>query len=190
MKTRDQIVGLAIELIQQSGDQGWSYEDIASKVGIRKASIHYHFPSKEDLIVEASRVYIAKVLSEIERGVKHAEGIVDRLLAIAGCYRKVFCQKGRLCLCISLTRCGAKNGDAFKTLIEDFYKRVHQIIKQVVEEEQAVGNVGKHVIPKDIATAFLAQLQGLLLMKEYGWESVDFDHAFKQMLNFLEKNKN
>ncbi|GAB4200158.1 MAG: TetR/AcrR family transcriptional regulator [Coleofasciculaceae cyanobacterium] len=48
--TRTQILDTAQELIQRVGVNAMSYQDISKAVGIRKASIHYHFPTKDDLI--------------------------------------------------------------------------------------------------------------------------------------------
>jgi TetR/AcrR family transcriptional regulator, transcriptional repressor for nem operon len=47
--TRQSILDSAETLILTRGYNGFSYKDIADVVGIRKASIHYHFPSKETL---------------------------------------------------------------------------------------------------------------------------------------------
>jgi TetR/AcrR family transcriptional regulator, transcriptional repressor for nem operon len=47
--TKTTILDIAEELLLSRGYNGFSYNDIAEKVGIRKASIHYHFPSKADL---------------------------------------------------------------------------------------------------------------------------------------------
>src|SRR5215831_15139427 len=44
--TSDRILDVAQRLIQARGFSGFSYADIATKVGIRKASIHHHFPTK------------------------------------------------------------------------------------------------------------------------------------------------
>ncbi|WP_257998927.1 TetR/AcrR family transcriptional regulator [Fischerella thermalis] len=44
--TRTQILDTAQDLIQRVGVNAMSYQDISEAVGIRKASIHYHFPSK------------------------------------------------------------------------------------------------------------------------------------------------
>jgi TetR/AcrR family transcriptional regulator, transcriptional repressor for nem operon len=41
----------AHNLIAERGYFGFSYADVADAVGIRKASIHHHFPSKVDLVV-------------------------------------------------------------------------------------------------------------------------------------------
>lgn len=47
--TRLAILDSAETLILTRGYNGFSYKDIADIVGIRKASIHHHFPTKEDL---------------------------------------------------------------------------------------------------------------------------------------------
>lgn len=48
--TRAQIVDKALELMFQRGLNGFSYRDIAEPLGIKNAAVHYHFPSKMDLI--------------------------------------------------------------------------------------------------------------------------------------------
>jgi len=40
---------VAQELVQTRGFHGFSFRDISAKVGIRTASIHYYFPTKDDL---------------------------------------------------------------------------------------------------------------------------------------------
>jgi TetR/AcrR family transcriptional repressor of nem operon len=52
----------AHDLIAERGYFGFSYADIAEAVGIRKASIHHHFPSKVDLVVATLREYRAKLV--------------------------------------------------------------------------------------------------------------------------------
>ena len=48
--TRTQILDTAQDLIQRVGVNAMSYQHISEAVGIRKASIHYHFPTKDDLV--------------------------------------------------------------------------------------------------------------------------------------------
>lgn len=47
--TADLILDQAETLIQTRGYSAFSYHDIAVALGVTKASIHYHFPSKSDL---------------------------------------------------------------------------------------------------------------------------------------------
>jgi TetR/AcrR family transcriptional regulator, transcriptional repressor for nem operon len=48
--TKSEILRIGKELIQQLGYNAFSYADIARKLGVRNAAIHYHFPAKEDLL--------------------------------------------------------------------------------------------------------------------------------------------
>lgn len=48
-QTREQILDVAEDLLRSRSFHAFSYADIAARIGIRKASIHYHFPSKEEL---------------------------------------------------------------------------------------------------------------------------------------------
>src|SRR6476659_7531690 len=69
-ETAGQILDLAETLIQTRGCSAFSYQDIADALGIRKASIHYHFEAKEDLAIAVIDRYTAnfdKALDEIAR---------------------------------------------------------------------------------------------------------------------------
>jgi TetR/AcrR family transcriptional repressor of nem operon len=50
--TRTNILDAAQDLIQRVGVNAMSYKHISDTVGIRKASIHHHFPKKENLVDE------------------------------------------------------------------------------------------------------------------------------------------
>lgn len=62
--TSDEILASARTLVASGGYNGFSYADIASAVGIRKASIHHHFPTKADLV----RVLVARYRQDAETG--------------------------------------------------------------------------------------------------------------------------
>jgi len=47
--TRTKIIDAGEKLLLKNGFNGFSYADIALALGIKKSSIHYHFPSKADL---------------------------------------------------------------------------------------------------------------------------------------------
>jgi TetR/AcrR family transcriptional repressor of nem operon len=71
-KTADDILGSAKVLIAAGGYNGFSYADIADVIGIKKASIHHHFPSKVDLVrslVAQYRLAATEGLAQLEQGV-------------------------------------------------------------------------------------------------------------------------
>jgi TetR/AcrR family transcriptional regulator, transcriptional repressor for nem operon len=50
-QTADRILAAGRQLIMRRGYSGFSYADIAEAINIRKASIHHHFPAKNDLVI-------------------------------------------------------------------------------------------------------------------------------------------
>jgi TetR/AcrR family transcriptional repressor of nem operon len=48
--TSGKILDTAQTLIVAGGYNGFSYADISAAIGIRKASIHHHFPTKAELV--------------------------------------------------------------------------------------------------------------------------------------------
>lgn len=50
--TATRIVEAGRQLVMRRGYAGFSYADVAEAIDIRKASIHHHFPSKTDLVIE------------------------------------------------------------------------------------------------------------------------------------------
>ena len=49
MDRANTILDIAERRMRQTGYNAVSYRDIASEIGIKSASLHYHFPKKEDL---------------------------------------------------------------------------------------------------------------------------------------------
>lgn len=50
ISTAERILDVAQSLIVAGGYNGFSYADISDAIGIRKASIHHHFPTKAELV--------------------------------------------------------------------------------------------------------------------------------------------
>lgn len=80
--TSDDILACARSLIVAGGYNGFSYADISEVVGIRKASIHHHFPSKVDLV----RTLVARYREDAEAALAQLafQEPVDQLRAYTG----------------------------------------------------------------------------------------------------------
>lgn len=81
LATRDALIQAAEGLMRTKGYAAFSYADLAESVGIKKASIHYHFPTKEQLGIAIVEEYIARVRGEFERIEINQEGVDERLNA-------------------------------------------------------------------------------------------------------------
>jgi TetR/AcrR family transcriptional repressor of nem operon len=96
--TRERILGSAQMLAQQRGFNAFSYADIAQAVGVRKASIHHHFPSKDDLELALVQRYRQQFSGQLERIDREESTAFGRLRGYAGLYRSTL-QGGAICLC-------------------------------------------------------------------------------------------
>lgn len=96
--TADRILDLAEHLVQTRGFNGFSYADIARELGVTKASLHYHFPTKADLglrLIERYSESFARSLASINAGNDSAS---TKLATYASIYRRVL-NDDRMCLC-------------------------------------------------------------------------------------------
>ena len=80
--TKDTILSLGAELIQQVGYHAFSYADIAKKLDIKNAAVHYHFPGKADLyesIVDAHIEQYKLIGQEMENANIPAKAKLERI---------------------------------------------------------------------------------------------------------------
>jgi AcrR family transcriptional regulator len=100
MNTREQIIQLADSLIREKGYNAFSFYDISKFVGIKTASIHYHFPSKSDLGVAVIEQYI----NNLDRLKKEYENKspIENLEILFSIYSTIK-NENKVCLIASLT---------------------------------------------------------------------------------------
>jgi len=94
---RDQILDAAELRARQAGYNGFSFRDLAEAVGIKSASVHYHFPAKTDLAEALVRRYIERARAQLGDGAAltraQAESRVKALFSDA------LLRDDQMCLC-------------------------------------------------------------------------------------------
>src|SRR5580658_2914910 len=63
------ILDVAEQLVQTRGYNGFSYADVAAQLGVTKASLHYHFPSKAQLgsaLIDRYQIVFGEALEAID----------------------------------------------------------------------------------------------------------------------------
>lgn len=101
MDTRTRLLDEGERLMKSSGYSGFSYADIARTVEIRKASIHYHFPSKVDLAIATVGRYHS-VTSDALGAVDAASDAAAHVRALGALFVAGYEGAGHGCLCASL----------------------------------------------------------------------------------------
>ena len=65
MSKKDDLLKVAEVKVRQGGYNNFSFREIANEVGIKSASVHYHFPTKADLGAELAHQYTDAFLSAL-----------------------------------------------------------------------------------------------------------------------------
>ena len=95
----DAILDVAERMVRNGGYSGFSFREIAKQVGIKAASVHYHFPGKDDLGAAIARRYTDRFIAGL--GPPDAAGTTpDALLRrYVDAYRHALVDEGLMCLC-------------------------------------------------------------------------------------------
>jgi TetR/AcrR family transcriptional regulator, transcriptional repressor for nem operon len=165
-ETAEQILDLAETLIQTRGYSAFSYQDIADGLGIRKASIHYHFPSKTDLGIAVIDRYIARFDAALTT---IADDQSQSSMAMLDCYVQPYLQfagtPDRVCLCGALAGEMLALPPAMRQRVDLFFKTHQAWLTKILKRGVARGEFELVAPESKVARFVFAALQGALLVK-------------------------
>lgn len=171
--TSTTLLDVAQNLVQTRGFNAFSYADISEIVGIRKASIHYHFPTKAKLgktLVGRYREGCAQTLTQIQESKAAA---VERLVALVEVYASAL-EEDKLCPCSMLGAGISAIPQEIHEEVEAFFKDTVAWIAWVIDEGYSDGSLACDN-PKVTADSLLAGLIGAqLIARACNWEPGQF----------------
>jgi TetR/AcrR family transcriptional repressor of nem operon len=162
--TAERVVDVAEGLVQQHGYNGFSYDDVAQLVGIKKPSIHHHFSKKEELVAMVAQRYthrFREALLHIEG--QHAKA-PDRLTAYAALFEHTFAKDRRLCVCGMLGAESDSLPDAVASEVRQFFTVNLVWLKLIMADGQRAAQITSRITAKDLAEAFLCALEGAMVV--------------------------
>lgn len=124
MSKRDEILDIAELGYRTGGFSGISYRDIASELGIKSASIHYHFPHKEDLGKAVVERYAATFLDSLGPPDSKSDKISDRVERLCSAYHNAFLTANATCLCAVLGSVSPQLPEKVRSAVTVFFKQL------------------------------------------------------------------
>jgi TetR/AcrR family transcriptional repressor of nem operon len=146
-ETADAIMDAAEGRIRRAGYSGFSFREIAADVGVKSASVHYHFATKEKLAAAVARRYTDRFLEAVDHRLAHGDDIVQAWRQV---FRVALYRDGKMCLCGSL----AATSQDLASEVRDEVKRFFLLgIERLIEGG----------LSRDVSLQVLATLEGAML---------------------------
>jgi AcrR family transcriptional regulator len=185
MTTKEIIIETADQLIRNNGFNAFSYKDISNKIGIKTASIHYHFPIKSDLGV-------ATIKQHIERFEQFKDELSDKssllkLKSFLALYAQIK-SENKVCLVGSL----ATDLNTVDEPIKNELKYFVELVLSWVTETLAAGKEQKifefQVSPRTKALMVITNILAIVQLSRLTNED-DFELVKETIINDLRADK-
>jgi len=179
--TATRILDAAEELVQVRGFNAFSYADIASRLELTKASLHYHFPGKAELgqaLVTRYSDRFAQGLERIDRTVGSPPAKLEAYVAL---YVDVIAD-GRMCLCGMLAAEYPTLPEPMQAGVRSFIDHNQHWLTAVLDQGAADGSLRVTGSPSDAAMMLLAGLEGAMLVARPYGDVERFTSASRQLL--------
>lgn len=172
--TAEAILACAQNLIVAGGYNGFSYADIASVVGIRKPSIHHHFPSKAELATvlvtryrEAAEDGFGKLARAIPAPLDRLRAYVDYWKACIGDASAPFCVCAQLAAELPILP------EEVAVQIRAYFRFLSAWLTEVLEDGVRQGALTLINSPRIEAESLMATVHGAMLSaRAYGDTSI------------------
>lgn len=158
---KSQIIEVATELIKKNGYDSFSYKDLSEAVGITKATLHHHFPKKEDLgiavldTIRGQQTYLKEKTLEIE-------GAKERLTFMFQSMRSIIGQR-EICPISSMQAEYNVIPDTLKEKLLEVSQIEIDLLTQVLKEGRQQGTLNFDGEDKDMALTMMTAYKGALM---------------------------
>ena len=161
--TVEHILNVADSLMRTRGYNAFSYADIAEQVGIRKASIHYYFPSKSDLAERVCARYRAAAgvaLAQIDQDLSNPREKLERYIELVGTGAE---EQPPMCLCALLAAEYPTLPDPVRREVSGFLTDQEEWLTRVLADGEAAQVIHLATPASVEAQSLRAGLQGAML---------------------------
>ncbi len=178
MKTsREELLDLGEEIVRRQGFAGFSYGALAERAGVRKASIHHHFPAKSDFgraLVERHERLLQRELDAVgedrRRGCAQLRSMVQA--------RRAICADGPA---VDLVTAMSADPTVVDAPTRESLKGARRCLVRQIAHALQVGRRDRTIVVagdiEEEARAVLAQIEGAELAVRASGDIGDFDRA-------------
>lgn len=157
------ILDVAERLVQERGYNGFSYADVAAELGVTKASLHYHFPSKAQLGTALIQRYTERFTDSLAEIEMRSTLAATRLDAYAQLYADVLGGRG-MCLCGMLAAEYQTLPGSMREAVVTFLDDNENWLERILELGRTNDGLRFEGSARDAARFLLSGLEGAMLL--------------------------
>ncbi|CAD6558938.1 hypothetical protein LMG27952_06734 [Paraburkholderia hiiakae] len=162
LTVREQVLDHAITLMMLRGYNGFSYRDLSELVGVKTSSIHYYFPSKDDLVLEAVSQYSGEVMAGLQ-SIDAALPAREKLATYTRFFGKTLGDGNQICLCGMLAADIESLPETVRQAVQAFFRANENWLAEVLAQGAKEGTLVVKGKPESAARTLFAALQGSVL---------------------------
>ncbi|WP_108811273.1 TetR family transcriptional regulator [Sphingorhabdus sp. Alg231-15] len=153
---REQILDIAERGYRQGGFAGLSFRDIAAALDMKSASVHYHFPHKEDLGKAVVERYTENLLDSLGAPDAPSDTVKNRLARLVNAYQAAYAEGESSCLCAVLGSVSPQLPLAVQEAVNSYFTRLMTWTETALAETEPSSNLN--------APHIISALQGAMIL--------------------------
>ncbi|BHH86055.1 TetR/AcrR family transcriptional regulator [Desulforhopalus sp. 52FAK] len=161
--TAHKILDAAQGLVQTAGFNAFSYKDLQQEVGVKTSTMHYYFPTKQDLAAALVIRHNEQLIQKLEELKGATSSGLERIRLLGEIFIDI-ASKGKFCLCGMLTSDLLSMSDAGRQALDDFYCYTEAWLADAITQGIAEGDIDASLHPTEGAANYLATLEGGILI--------------------------
>jgi TetR/AcrR family transcriptional repressor of nem operon len=162
-------------MVQYRGYNALSFREIAKEVGVKSASIHYHFPTKGDLAAALARRYTDDLVVYLDGLLATSQDQRSCIKAYTDVFRAALLRDNRMCLCGILAAEHVDLPIEVRAELERFSQVNVRWLAQVLSLQKA--GAGTKAVQRQALAIFAAIEGAQLVARSRGGDVTVFDET-------------
>ena len=188
-RTVQRILDSAARLFGKEGYRGATMNAVARAAGVSKGLLHYHFQSKEHLLIEAQRATFRQIHRRIEERVRHGDrGMSTAVMGLDAIWSAVRDMKAWAPFMIE-TITLASQGAPFRAQLDEFYTEAEGLLEQAIRRVFEDDLQRLTLPPERLVRLVRVTLHGLIVDLAYARTPADLDRvdqSYRDLLRLFE----
>ena len=174
---RDELVAAAYREIATSGFEGLRTRQVAGAVGVNVATLHYYFPTKEDLI----RAVVGYAMSRFQSTLAQQGTAMERLRGHFRGLRRLAHEEPELFRVMAELMIRSSRDQKLAEIIRKLNEYWHSTLRSLLRGAKEERALPKDVDPDGMSAVIVATLKGVYLLPERFGPPEALDKALRQL---------